>query len=102
MQLLLGTVRDYANQSRPLNRAKGKGYIKPTQPREIFYSDVDPEIAEQAVGRLGLQAWASTQQPLTQAAWHTIPSTYIVCEADNAPRPSPRNSWPSGPNGCCG
>ncbi|MGW3892314.1 alpha/beta hydrolase [Micromonospora chokoriensis] len=63
---------------------KGKGYIKPSQPREVFYGDVDSEIAEQAVGRLGLQAWASTQQPLTQAAWHTIPSTYIVCEADNA------------------
>ena len=46
--------------------------------------DLYDDAAEQAVGRLGLQAWASTQQPLTQAAWHTIPSTYIVCEADNA------------------
>ncbi|MFG1866821.1 alpha/beta hydrolase [Micromonospora arborensis] len=63
---------------------KGKGHIVPSQPREVFYGDVDPEIAEQAVARLGLQSWASTQQPLTAAAWRTIPSTYIICEADNA------------------
>jgi pimeloyl-ACP methyl ester carboxylesterase len=24
------------------------------------------------------------RQPLTETAWKTIPSTYIVCEADNA------------------
>ncbi|RKR88942.1 pimeloyl-ACP methyl ester carboxylesterase [Micromonospora pisi] len=63
---------------------KGKGHIKASQPREVFYGDVDPEIAEQAVAQLGLQGWASTQQPLTRAAWQTIPSTYIICEADNA------------------
>ncbi|MEV4496371.1 alpha/beta hydrolase [Micromonospora arborensis] len=63
---------------------KGKGHIVPAQPREVFYGDVEPEIAEQAIAQLGLQSWASTQQPLTEAAWRTIPSTYIICEADNA------------------
>ncbi|MEO3748104.1 alpha/beta hydrolase [Plantactinospora sp. B5E13] len=62
----------------------GGGHLKALRPREIFYGDVDPEIAAQAIARLGLQSWASTQQPVTRAAWHTIPSTYVVCEADNA------------------
>jgi pimeloyl-ACP methyl ester carboxylesterase len=24
------------------------------------------------------------QQPVTETAWKTIPSTYVICEADNA------------------
>ncbi|MEE6257859.1 alpha/beta hydrolase [Plantactinospora sonchi] len=63
---------------------KAGGYIRALRPLETFYGDVDPETAEEAVSRLGLQSSASTEQPVTRAAWHTIPSTYIVCEADNA------------------
>jgi hypothetical protein len=39
-------------------------------------SDIDAQ--------LGYQSYASKQQPLTQAAWQTIPSTYVICEADKA------------------
>lgn len=58
------------------------GYFTVRRPQEIFYGDVDPELAREAVAKLGLQSLASGFQPLTQAAWHTIPSTYVICEAD--------------------
>ena len=37
-----------------------------------------------AVSQLGYQSYASMRQPLTETAWETIPSTYVVCEDDNA------------------
>jgi hypothetical protein len=41
-------------------------------------------IARRAVDQLGFQSYASMSQPLTVTAWQTIPSTYVICEADNA------------------
>jgi pimeloyl-ACP methyl ester carboxylesterase len=51
---------------------------------EIFYGDVDPALVADALPRLGYQSVAAFQQPLTRAAWHTVPSTYVVCENDRA------------------
>ncbi|MEU7798092.1 alpha/beta hydrolase [Micromonospora arborensis] len=59
-------------------------YVEALNPAEVFYGDVDTEIARQAVTRLGYQSYRSKTQEQTQAAWHTIPSTYVICEADNA------------------
>ncbi len=36
------------------------------------------------MGRLRLQSRAAFEQPLTRAAWREVPSTYLVCEADQA------------------
>jgi pimeloyl-ACP methyl ester carboxylesterase len=58
--------------------------IEALRPEEIFYADVDPQTAQEAVGQLGLQSFQSVSQPLTKAAWRTIPSTYIICEQDAA------------------
>lgn len=67
---------------------KGEGaigdYIEVADPLDRFYGDVDPVIAAQAVSQLGYQAFASETQTLTEVAWKTIPSTFIICEADNA------------------
>jgi pimeloyl-ACP methyl ester carboxylesterase len=49
-----------------------------------FYNDVEAETARCAVDELGFQSYASMTQQLTVTAWRTIPSTYVICEADNA------------------
>lgn len=59
-------------------------FVEATSPLTIFYNDVDISTARQAAALLGYQSYASMQQPLTAAAWQTIPSTYVICEADNA------------------
>ncbi|SES49616.1 Pimeloyl-ACP methyl ester carboxylesterase [Streptomyces sp. yr375] len=61
-----------------------EGHIVALEPERVFYGDVDPELVEQAVAQVGVQSLASFSQPLTRAAWHTLPSTYVVCEADCA------------------
>ncbi|MFI6069900.1 alpha/beta hydrolase [Micromonospora sp. NPDC051227] len=59
-------------------------YVEPVDPITVFYGDVDPDIARQAVTQLGYQSYISKTQEQTRAAWHAIPSTYVVCESDNA------------------
>jgi pimeloyl-ACP methyl ester carboxylesterase len=60
------------------------GYLDPLRPKEIFYGDVDDVTTRESMARLGHQSWPAINQPLTRAAWHTIPSTYVVCEQDAA------------------
>jgi pimeloyl-ACP methyl ester carboxylesterase len=68
-----------------IHHGEGLGdYSEVINPVDIFYGDVDADIAAQAVSQLGYQAFASQTQTLTEAAWKSIPSTYIICEADNA------------------
>lgn len=50
----------------------------------VFYNDVDPELAAEAVARLQPQSLRAFTDPLTAAAWHTVPSTYVITERDNA------------------
>jgi pimeloyl-ACP methyl ester carboxylesterase len=59
-------------------------YVEVISPMTAFYNDVDAVIARRAVDQLGFQSYASMTQPLTATAWQTIPSTYVICEADNA------------------
>ncbi|MEU0040255.1 alpha/beta hydrolase [Streptomyces sp. NPDC006333] len=63
---------------------KDCGYFEAAKPLEALYGDVEPHLARQSVARLGRQSLASVTQPLTQAAWRTVPSTYILCEEDIA------------------
>jgi pimeloyl-ACP methyl ester carboxylesterase len=53
-------------------------------PEEIFYNGCPPDLTADAVGRLGLHSGAAFEQALTQAAWRSVPSTYVVCEDDHA------------------
>ncbi|GFG55001.1 hypothetical protein CQY20_16665 [Mycolicibacterium agri] len=53
-------------------------------PLSLFFHDVPRESAEQAIARLKPFTLKATNQALTAAAWHTIPSTYIVAEHDRA------------------
>lgn len=67
---------------------EAEGFIDALRPREIFYGDVDSVTADAAIARLGHQSLASVSQPLTQASWRNIPSTYVICEKDSAIPPA--------------
>lgn len=57
-------------------------------PRKHFYADAAPDDAERAAARLVPQTVKSFSEPLTAAAWKTVPSSYIVCEQDQALPPA--------------
>ncbi|WP_219417275.1 alpha/beta hydrolase [Pseudonocardia nigra] len=63
---------------------EAEGYVDALRPREIFYGDVDEAAADAAIAQLGHQSLAALGQPLTRAAWHAVPSTYVICEQDRA------------------
>ena len=55
--------------------------------RDAFLQDCDEETARGAMSRLGPQSAAVFTQVPRGIAWHTIPSTYVVCTADGATPP---------------
>ena len=56
-------------------------------PADVFYNDVSPELTAWAVGRLSAESLAAFEQPLTNAGWKVVPSTYVICEQDQAIAP---------------
>jgi hypothetical protein len=57
-------------------------------PEAVLYGDLAPEAARQAAAGLGPQSLSSLRQPLTAAAWHHIPSTYVDGAHDAAVPPA--------------
>ncbi|WP_250004590.1 alpha/beta hydrolase [Actinoplanes sp. M2I2] len=53
-------------------------------PRTSLYADVPDDAAGLAVSRLVEQRTQSFTDRVGEPAWHTIPSTYILCEQDQA------------------
>jgi pimeloyl-ACP methyl ester carboxylesterase len=60
------------------------GVMSISRPVEAFLHDLPPDEAAQAVAGMRLQSIRSFEQRLSGAAWHTIPSTYVVTTADAA------------------
>jgi pimeloyl-ACP methyl ester carboxylesterase len=60
------------------------GNVEATTPMAVFYNDVEVLTTNCAVAQLGYQRYAAMYQELTEAAWKTVPSTYVICEQDNA------------------
>jgi pimeloyl-ACP methyl ester carboxylesterase len=60
---------------------EGQGYVTLADP-EPFFHDVEPSLARWAVDGLTFQSWSSLIEPLTNAAWRVIPSTYIVADQE--------------------
>lgn len=59
--------------------------------RQALYADVDPVVADAALGLLTPDApigFASGATTLTSDGWGSVPRTYIVCTEDRALRPS--------------
>jgi pimeloyl-ACP methyl ester carboxylesterase len=53
-------------------------------PQGVFYNTCAPEVGEAAAARLRPHTIASFVQPVRSAGWRDVPSTYVICELDNA------------------
>ena len=53
-------------------------------PQQVFYNTCAPEVADAAAARLRPQTIASFVQPVKAVAWRDVPSTYVICDLDNA------------------
>jgi len=53
-------------------------------PENVFFNDCPPADIEWAVSRLQPQSASSFAETLAAAAWQDRPSTYVVCERDQA------------------
>lgn len=54
------------------------------RPKEIFYNTCKPEVAAAAATQLRDQSLLSFNQPIKNVSWNELPSTYIICEQDQA------------------
>lgn len=61
-----------------------KGVVDPAS---VFYGDVPPDRLADAVAGVQLQSVRSGEEPLTHAAWRSVPSSYLVCDRDHAMPP---------------
>jgi pimeloyl-ACP methyl ester carboxylesterase len=82
----------HASWIRPLGAELNTGIFlswdnPPYTPEEVFYNDVEPAMAEEAVKRLRLFSEDTCHCPVTYAAWKEIESNYLVCELDKAVPP---------------
>jgi pimeloyl-ACP methyl ester carboxylesterase len=59
-------------------------YVVATAPEQVVDNGVPAELAAASVPSMQLQSRASLEQELTRAAWHDVPSTYIVSDNDEA------------------
>jgi pimeloyl-ACP methyl ester carboxylesterase len=58
--------------------------LMPGRAQEIFFNDVSDEVAADAVSRLAPQSMAAVKDPVTAVAWRDVPTTYVICELDQA------------------
>ncbi len=56
--------------------------VRPEALAETFLQDCDAEIQREAPDRTARQSLAVLAQPVQSAAWHHVPSTYLVCAED--------------------
>lgn len=51
-------------------------------PEQLFYNDLPDEEAHAAASQLRPQAAKAYRDPVTEVAWRTVPTTYLVTERD--------------------
>jgi pimeloyl-ACP methyl ester carboxylesterase len=54
---------------------------------DALYNECSKKMAKAAIARLSPQPMVTFSQPATGAAWKLVPTTYVVCEKDNAVHP---------------
>jgi pimeloyl-ACP methyl ester carboxylesterase len=57
-------------------------------PEHVFFADCPPDVAARAAAALEPQRTVVFEQELRAAAWQRVPSTYVICERDNAIPPA--------------
>ena len=58
-----------------------------TRTEDVLYADCPPDVAAAAGARLTRQSVAAIATPQSEAAWKTVPSTYVIGEQDRAVPP---------------
>jgi pimeloyl-ACP methyl ester carboxylesterase len=58
--------------------------LMPGRPEEIFFNDVPSDATRAAVGQLAPQSMAAVKAPVRAVAWRDVPTTYVICDRDNA------------------
>ncbi len=76
-----------------LDEASGSHLAQDTQ--RSLYGDCPPDVASAAAERLTPQSVAAIATPQTVAAWQTLPSTYVLCEQDQAVPPPAQEAMAS-------
>lgn len=58
--------------------------MMPIDPQRVFYNDISPEIAAPMIADLRPFSYNPIFRKLTYSAFTTIPSTYVICDNDQA------------------
>jgi pimeloyl-ACP methyl ester carboxylesterase len=61
-----------------------EGYLDVLHPEDVFWGDLTPQATKKAVAQAGHLGLETIRQPLTHAAWRSVPSAYVITEKDNA------------------
>jgi pimeloyl-ACP methyl ester carboxylesterase len=56
--------------------------VRPEALAATFLQDCDPEIQRQALDKTASQSLVVLEQSVRSAAWHHVPTTYLVCAQD--------------------
>jgi len=59
-----------------------------TKAHDALYGCCPANVSDAAIARLSPQPVATLGQPASSAPWKTLPSTYVVCEQDQAVHPN--------------
>lgn len=70
---------------------------KCSRPKELFYNRCTPEQAEENAAQLLLISTAAFTSRTTYAGWKHIPSTYLICNNDNAIPPAAQEGMAAQP-----
>ena len=70
--------------------------VRPEALAETFLQDCGPEIQQQAMDRTARQSLSVLEQPVRSAAWHDVPSTYLVCTQDRGTPAVRQREFPPG------
>jgi pimeloyl-ACP methyl ester carboxylesterase len=58
--------------------------LMPARPEEIFFNDVSEDATRAAVEQLAPHRMAAFTAPVGAVAWRDVPTTYVICDRDNA------------------
>ena len=65
----------------------GRSAIEPAKATAAFFAACPTELADAAIARLRPMDAAATAHPCLAAPWRSVPSTFVVCEQDEAISP---------------
>ena len=65
----------------------GRSAINPAKATAAFFAACPTELADAAIARLRPMDAATTAHPCLASPWRSVPSTYVVCEQDEAISP---------------